>query len=297
MVAAFDRFPFKCYLCGNTSYILRKGHARDNKDLVPLECSRCGLVSLSSFSHINNSFYRDSHMHDNAACDPKLELLQSQEDTERRVSQFKDIFRGKKLLDFGCGAGGFLLKARHIAHSVIGVEPEQRLYPFFKENNLTVYPSIQAVPSIFEPDIVTMFHVLEHLPDPLTILKQIRQQFFKIEKSQRNKRLVIEVPSANDALLTLYKNEPFSQFTYWSCHLYLFTEETLKKLVEKAGFHTIEIIQFQRYPLANHMYWLAHGKPGGHVAWSFLNESGLVKKYADTLGQLKACDTIIGIFS
>ena len=113
---------------------------------------------------------------------------------------------------------------------------------------------------------------------------------------EQNSRLIIEVPNANDALLTVYKNKNFANFTYWSCHLYLHTENTLKDLVEKAGFQTIEIRQFQRYPLANHLYWLAEGKPGGQTILEMFNEPGLIEAYNKILVEKKQTDTLIGIF-
>lgn len=290
-----EQHDFSCYLCGCKNPIVRSGHARDDERLVPLECRECGLVSLSSFAHITDSFYYNSHMHDSTPCDSALEILQSQEDSGRRYIQFHDHFAGKRLLDIGCGTGGFLLKARELATSVAGVEPECRLYPHFQEHGLAVYPDIRGVPTSFEPDIVTMFHVLEHIPDPISILKQIRERFFYEKK--KSHKLIIEVPNANDALLTLYQNDAFSKFTYWSCHLFLFTENALQTLLERAGFVAVEITQFQRYPLANHLHWLAYGKPGGHVVWDFFNKKGLAGSYSDSLADLKACDTIIGIFS
>ncbi len=81
--------------------------------------------------------------------------------------------------------------------------------------------------------------------------------------------IIIEVPHADDALLSLYECEPFSHFTYWSCHLFLYTVTTLEMLVEQTGLKLNYIKQVQRYPLSNHMYWLAEGKPGGHKIWSF----------------------------
>ena len=287
---------FRCYLCGSGSASIRKGHARDDEMLVPLECNQCGLVRLSSFDHITNSFYSDSHMHDCQPCDPELELRQNAEDTQRRFSQFKDILAGKNLLDIGCGAGGFLLKARSISASVVGVEPERRLFTIFNEKKLDVYLSIEAVPTVFKPDIITMFHVLEHIPDPLAMLIKIRNRFFS-GANRGGRRVIIEVPNASDALLTLYSSDEFSRFTYWSCHLYLFTENNLETLGGKAGFKAVKVMQYQRYPLANHLYWLAKGKPGGHIVWDFLNRENLMSAYADALSSHKACDTIIGIFS
>ena len=51
-------FDFKCYLCGNDSYKQRQGYTRDNEHLVPLECTKCGLVQLSSFDISLNVFMK-----------------------------------------------------------------------------------------------------------------------------------------------------------------------------------------------------------------------------------------------
>jgi hypothetical protein len=113
---------------------------------------------------------------------------------------------------------------------------------------------------------------------------------------ETGQKLIIEVPSASDALLTLYESDAFSKFTYWSCHLYLFTEDNLKTLAEKAGFSALEMIQYQRYPLANHLHWLAKGKPGGQHAWEMFNVPELMRQYENVLKEKKICDTVIGIF-
>ena len=161
-----------CYLCSNTTYTRRQGHCRDNPSIYPIECSKCGLVRLSEFA-IDDSFYADAHMHDNSPCSPVLMLKQSKEDTARRFAQFKDLILNKHILDFGCGAGGFLLATRDKAASVTGVEPEKRLHPFFKKQRLRVFEDISDIPHDTYFDVITMFHVLEHLPDPLPLLNQI----------------------------------------------------------------------------------------------------------------------------
>lgn len=167
-------FLFTCMLCGTSEYIIRKGYARDNTTLIPLECASCGLVTLSSHTHIDNDFYAQSHMHDSQPCDPALELQQSAEDTERRYTQWKHLLAGKHVLDYGCGAGGFLLKARGNAASVTGIEPELRLQEHFAKARLPVYTSYEHLPKDTPFDVVTMFHVLEHVVQPLDILRQIR---------------------------------------------------------------------------------------------------------------------------
>ena len=51
--------------------------------------------------------------------------------------------------------------------------------------------------------------------------------------------------------------------------------------------------QIQRYSLANHMYWLSKGQPGGHYKWAFLEDSETDNTYGNMLARLGIADTII----
>jgi hypothetical protein len=105
--------------------------------------------------------------------------------------------------------------------------------------------------------------------------------------------MIIETPNANDALLSFYKSEAFANFTYWGCHLYLFTQETLRTVAEKAGLKVNYISQYQRYPLSNHLYWLSNQKPGGHKIWDCFNTPILKETYEGALAKLGLCDTLV----
>ncbi|MGA2091682.1 MAG: class I SAM-dependent methyltransferase, partial [Endomicrobiales bacterium] len=171
----------------------------------------------------------------------------------------------------------------------VGIEVESRLAEHFKKNRLKVFRDIQQLRTTF--DVITLFHVLEHFADPVCLLKKLAK------KIGRQGEIIVEVPNADDALLTLYKCDPFTRFTYWSCHLYLFTEKTLAMVADKAGLKINYIKQYQRYPLSNHLYWLSHGKPGGHKKWHFLDSKTLHDAYQKSLAAQGCCDTLIGSFS
>ena len=173
MVSISNSQTWKCTLCGCCEYIQREGCARDNTSLVPFECKNCGLVALSSIDHINDSFYADGHMYDFKACDPELELMQSEEDSQRRIEQFGSYFKGKNVLDIGCGAGAFLLKAHTQASQVIGVEPNLTFKKHFEEKQLQVYEKINQVPKSFSPQVITLFHVLEHISNQIEFLHTV----------------------------------------------------------------------------------------------------------------------------
>ena len=54
--------------------------------------------------------------------------------------------------------------------------------------------------------------------------------------------------------------------------------------------------QVQRYSLANHLYWLCNGRPGGHYEWSFLEDEELNARYGDCLAKFGIADTIVAAF-
>jgi hypothetical protein len=105
--------------------------------------------------------------------------------------------------------------------------------------------------------------------------------------------MIIEVPGSDDALLTLYENSAFQNFTYWSQHLFLFNAQTMAELVKQAGLKLNWIKRIQRYSLSNHLYWLAKSKSGGHQKWSFLNNDKLNAEYENQLASIGKTDTII----
>lgn len=276
-----------CYLCGSQKQIFRNGLVRDNPKLKILECSNCGLVFLSSFSHINDKFYENSGMH-GGKVNLKSWLQETAMDDIRRFNFLQELIENKSVLDFGCGNGRFLVKAKKVAKYVEGIEKEQVLNKYFKNKGLKVFSNINEITKSF--DVITLFHVLEHISDPRNTLLELKK------KIKPKGQLIVEVPNSNDALLTLYKSMPFARFTYWSCHLYLFNNFTLSKLAKQVGLKINYIKQVQRYPLSNHLYWLSAGKPGGHKKWGFLDSEELSFFYEKQLADINACDTIIASF-
>ena len=132
-----------------------------------------------------------------------------------------------------------------------------------------------------------MFHVLEHLPDPKSVIKEL------LNKLKDDGKLIIEVPNEDDALLSLYACKKFADFTHWSCHLYSFNRKTLKKLLEDTGIEINYIKPVQRYGFANHLYWLLRGEKGGHNVWEKLDNPVLNFFYKNFLKLISKTDTLV----
>lgn len=277
-----------CNLCACKEYKKRDGSVRDNDSLEIYECVNCGLVYLSNFDHINQNFYEDSNMHKNI--DFKKWQKETFEDDNRRFEFLKNMLINKSVLDFGSGSGGFLNLAKEVTSTCCAVELEKAVYKHYTTNNIPYVSNLEDVEDKY--DLITAFHVIEHLPSPKDILGKMANLL------NEDGKIIVEVPNANDALLSLYKNEEFSNFTYWSCHLYLYTQKTLSLLAKQAGLKVDFIKHVQRYPLSNHLYWLSKGKAGGHYKWgSFLDSKELSTAYEEQLASLGITDTIIAEFT
>lgn len=274
----------KCELCHGNEILLRHPRVRDNEELQVLECVNCGLVFLSSFKHISEEFYEKSGML-NGQVNLKKYRQHSYKDDQRRADELREKVTGKRVLDFGCGAGGFLHLIKEFAEEAAGVELDEHINASINGEGIQCFKNISKVEGKY--DVITLFHVLEHLVNPKYILNQLKH-FLSEDGS-----IIIEVPNADDALLTLYKSREFADFTYWSCHVYLYNAYTLKLVVEQAGFKVKLIKQIQRYPLSNHLYWLSNNSPGGHKEWNFLNSHLIDSEYENMLASIGKCDTLL----
>jgi len=273
-----------CYLCKSNKSKERNGEVRDAPELKILECVSCGLVTLSSLEHIRKGHYENSGMHGETTQSMEEWLHETEADDQRRFEQLYSVLPNKKVLDFGCGNGGFLNKAKTLATEVLGIELEKRVQEYW-HGQLKIVSDVKNTEG--GVNLITAFHVVEHLPDPRAVLLSLANVL------AHDGRIVIEVPSSDDALLMLYECDPFQKFTYWSNHLFLFNSSTLKTLALQAGLKVVAVQQYQRYPLSNHLHWLSQGKPGGHQKWSFLDSSNLNEAYANSLASIGKCDTLI----
>jgi len=210
------------------------------------------------------------------------------DDNYRRVSQFKSILKNKNILDFGCAYGGFLMNLKN-HKSLSGVELQKKCINYIKRKNkkINIKSDINLLNQKF--DVITMFHVLEHIPYQVDILKKLKS------KLNKKGKIIIEVPHAEDFLILQDELDEFKNFTFWGEHLVLHTAKSLKKIILKAGFKKVKIQYYQRYNLANHLGWLIKRKPGGHIFYKDKVDEQLNKSYCKNLEKLGQTDTLIAI--
>lgn len=154
------------------------------------------------------------------------------------------------VLDIGCGAGAFLDAMRENGWTTYGIEPSAGAAAAACAKGHAVFcqSATEPVPeelARYAFDLVLMSHSLEHVHSPTQALANLRPLL-----KQVSGRLIIEVPNV-ESLLTYWFGELGLAFDS-PRHLYLFSPETLRKMLEKTGFavhsmrHVSRPMQFVR---------------------------------------------------
>jgi 2-polyprenyl-3-methyl-5-hydroxy-6-metoxy-1,4-benzoquinol methylase len=145
-----------------------------------------------------------------------------------------------RLLDYGCGGGGFLLRMRELGWQVCGMDMSSAAVEQCKQQGLDVCAG-DAVDQRFEPnsfDVVTLWHVLEHVPSPAQTLRQIHTVL------KPNGKLILASPNFDTWLRGWLGN-------CWYAldlprHLTHFSKKTITQMLQVNGF-TVEKIFAQRH--------------------------------------------------
>ena len=172
--------------------------------------------STDYISHTNskrNLFEKIYHTVREITLKQKINLIKSQHESNQ-----------KHVLDIGCGTGHFLKSCLNEGWNITGVEPNPQARSIAsqltKKNILDSKELFQLKPSSF--DVITLWHVLEHLPD----LEQHMQQFKNLLKP--NGVLIVAVPN--------YKSDDASYYgKYWAAydvprHLWHFDKKSINAL-------------------------------------------------------------------
>jgi len=160
--------------------------------------------------------------------------------SKRRFVQSHTGLKTGVILDYGCGVGFFLKEMQGSGWTVHGVEPAEgaRKIAGDKLGKVVVSPESFAEANASELDVVTLWHVLEHLPNPKEILTRIA------ESMKPGGVLIIAVPNSNS-----WESKQFGpDWAAWDVprHLMHYSPTRLEALLTEVGFHPKE---FKTLPL------------------------------------------------
>lgn len=143
-----------------------------------------------------------------------------------------------RLLDVGCGRGEMLLEARAAGFEVTGIELSKYAAVYGREKyglNISNTPIEELPRSAF--DVIHSSHVMEHVLNPLEFAAHLKRALTP------NGICVLEVPNefmnVMARLNDLIGRPRRRQLP--SIHLFFFDPSTLRRVMETAGFETIQI--------------------------------------------------------
>lgn len=281
----------KCYLCGSSKCNKIHDKVRYDFPFKPYRCDNCGLVFLFPYFTPTEErvFYECEYrkLYDDGP--PEKSFKDNLPESRARVERFNYLFsKDKDVLEIGCSSGYFLFELQRLVKSITGVELTAEYADYAKEKGI---PVVNAIDELEDDrfDLIFMFHVLEHLNDPVYFLEEVRN------KLKTNGKLVIEVPNVEDVLVHTYKVEPYLDFYWQPAHVFYFSKNTLSMALDKAGGYSYTIFPLQRYDLSNHIYWMLLGKNGGQGYFNNIFSEALLREYEKTLKEKFICDTIYAV--
>jgi len=142
----------------------------------------------------------------------------------------------KILLDIGCGTGDFLFKAKQKGWTITGIEPNEKARNIANKVTKNLVFDTNSLNKLKENkyDVITLWHVLEHLPN-------LDDQINKLKKLLKKKgTLIIAVPNYKSHDAQIYKSN-------WAAydvprHLWHFSKSSIKKLFEEKNMKVVKIL-------------------------------------------------------
>lgn len=194
---------------------------KDVKVVSFIQCTFCNHVQLSNDTP--QSFYEEYIM--TVSHSPKMVEFQ-----KAQCKQFVTDFslKGKKVLEVGCGDGHFLSLLVAAGVEAYGNEPSNPFRELALKKNLNVSSGFVDENFIHPQgpfDAVITREVMEHVPQPVEFLKNIRNQL------KPGGVLLVEIPNFEKALQEARFYDMFPD------HISYFTKSTLTATVLNAGYH------------------------------------------------------------
>lgn len=219
----------RCKLCSSLEI-----HPYCCKDAINVvRCLSCGLIYADYTPEINA--LKDHYSKKYFEAYVKTVSFHTKRRFEKRIREIRKIKPSGTLLDVGAGVGIFLKAAADKGYETKGVELSTWACEYAQSNfRIDIYNGDMSgagfAPGSF--DIITLWHILEHVSDPRAFLSNINWLL------KENGLLALELPNIGSRMAII-------SGANWELmapkeHLFYFTFKTLEQLLSDVGFGVIK---------------------------------------------------------
>lgn len=221
------------------SWIRKVPDGLDRAKHVRVRIERCGCglfrtVPLSDERTADELYATDSICFEASVSKVRLaaETTVSSTDERHAIS----IPPPAKLLDVGCGAGQWLLRATCAGYRATGIDLDPRAVAFARDDlglDAREMP-LEKLPAENRFDVITLFGILEHVEEPVALLRAAR------ERLTPGGEIVIGVPNTASLHRVVSRLGPHDWDMFLEPgHLYHYDASTLSKVAARAGLRRV----------------------------------------------------------
>lgn len=228
-----------CPLCGadSTDLVWSEG----GYDLV--RCNACSLMFVGNppdAEELSRIYSFESGYHRQLADDSDRASDLARENARHHLDLIEQVQGPGHILDVGCASGSFMREAKDRGWIVSGVELNGDTADVARQHGLSVTTgTISAIHADERFDAVTMWDLLEHVPNPLDVLREARKLL------SPGGCLWVATPNV-DGLFPSMSLRVADWVGVWPHpepphHLCQFSEKTLRQALARAGFTRVDV--------------------------------------------------------
>ncbi len=235
------------FYCGLTPYLSCQDHLVSGESYEVMICDQYDMLVTSPVPVDLGYYYKDeayiSHTDAKKTLFDKVYQTVKKISTKRKFALIESFKTGKTILDIGAGTGDFLSFFKSKGWEVFGIEPNEKARTLAAQKEVLLESDI-AVYSDRKFDVITMWHVLEHVPNLSEYIRTLEKLL------TTNGVIIVAVPNFKSFDAIHYKE-------FWAAydvprHLWHFSQEAIKKLFAEVNIEVVET-----HPLKFDAYYVA----------------------------------------
>ncbi len=220
-----------------------------------VRCVTCSSIFLIDVT-VNTAFYKKFYTFDKVKeATGSVRFLEKVISvySQKRKQGILQLYKGNGetkivILDVGCGTGEFLANLDEKKYEKCGIELDKQEFAISQRRGLKVYNENILKKNFNNKkfDIITLWHVVEHIPDPQALMRKIDKLLAK------NGIVIMATPNSDSLGFRMAKANWFHMDA--PRHLILFNSQGIRMLCRKFGY-TIKKIRCETFEFPLDLFW------------------------------------------